>query len=63
VGWDLKLLDIHGEPGGSVVNLQILTAINEDKKDGKPKIKENWREQHEVDLWRNAQRNVSTDIR
>lgn len=63
MGWDLKLLDIHGEPGGSVVNLQILTAINEDKKDGKPKIKENWREQHEVDLWRNAQRNVSTDIR
>jgi hypothetical protein len=32
---------MHGETGESAVNLHILTAINEDKKDGKPKIKDN----------------------
>lgn len=62
MGWDVKLLNIHGEPGASVVNLRILTAMNEDKKDGKPKIKDNWIELHEVDLWRNTHNNLSTDI-
>jgi len=32
---------VRVEPDAVVVNLQILTAINEDKKDGKPKIEDN----------------------
>lgn len=62
MGWDVKLLNVHDEPGASIVNVQILPPINEDKKDGKPKIKDNWRELHEVDLWRNIRRNLSTDL-
>jgi hypothetical protein len=35
------LLNINGEPSAGVVNLQIIRAVNEDKKEKNPKIKDN----------------------
>jgi len=39
VGRDVKLLNAHGEPGASVVNVQILTAIRRIRRTGNPKLK------------------------
>ena len=61
-GWYAILLNINGEPSAGVVNLQIIRAVNEDKKEKNPKIKDNWREPHEMNLLRSIQRDVRRDI-